>query len=90
MSPRTPEEVDALFAEHVNAGAIDALVGLYEGEASLVGRDGSVATGHAAIRESLLPLVEMKARITGRALEVVRRPPDGTWRFIADDPWARG
>jgi uncharacterized protein (TIGR02246 family) len=26
----------------------------------------------------------------GRAIEVVRRQPDGTWRFAADDPFARG
>ena len=27
---------------------------------------------------------------SGKALEVVRRQPDGTWRFILDDPFARG
>ena len=26
----------------------------------------------------------------GKALEVVRRQPDGTWRFILDDHYARG
>jgi len=26
----------------------------------------------------------------GKATEVVRRQADGTWRFIVDDPWARG
>ena len=26
----------------------------------------------------------------GRAIEVVRRQPDGTWRVAADDPFARG
>jgi uncharacterized protein (TIGR02246 family) len=26
----------------------------------------------------------------GRAVEVVRRQGDGTWRFAADDPFARG
>lgn len=26
----------------------------------------------------------------GKAIEVVRRQADGTWRFIVDDPWARG
>jgi ketosteroid isomerase-like protein len=28
--------------------------------------------------------------MTGKAIEVVRRQADGTWRFIVDDPWARG
>jgi uncharacterized protein (TIGR02246 family) len=27
---------------------------------------------------------------SGKAIEVVRRQPDGTWRFILDDPYARG
>lgn len=26
----------------------------------------------------------------GKAVEVVRRQPDGTWRFAIDDPYARG
>jgi len=26
----------------------------------------------------------------GRALEVVRRQPDGAWRFAIDDPYGRG
>jgi uncharacterized protein (TIGR02246 family) len=29
-------------------------------------------------------------RLSGRALEVVRRQPDGTWRFVIDDPDGRG
>jgi uncharacterized protein (TIGR02246 family) len=27
---------------------------------------------------------------SGKAIEVVRRQPDGTWLFVADDPYARG
>ena len=27
---------------------------------------------------------------TGKAIEVVHRQPDGTWRFAIDDPYARG
>ena len=26
----------------------------------------------------------------GRALDVVRRQPDGTWKFAIDDPYGRG
>lgn len=25
-----------------------------------------------------------------KAMEIVRRQPDGTWRFVIDDPYARG
>ena len=27
---------------------------------------------------------------TGKAIELVRRQADGTWRFVIDDPYARG
>lgn len=30
------------------------------------------------------------AEQSGRAIEVVRRQPDGTWKFAFDDPFARG
>ena len=29
-------------------------------------------------------------KMTGKAIEVVRKQPDGTWLFAIDDPWARG
>jgi ketosteroid isomerase-like protein len=31
-----------------------------------------------------------RIQIGGRAMEVVRRQPDGTWRYVLDDPNARG
>ncbi|HJQ83671.1 MAG TPA: nuclear transport factor 2 family protein [Candidatus Binatia bacterium] len=125
MAPKTPEECDALFAEHVNAGRLDDLVALYEPRGSLVNQDGSVATGHGELREALGALVGMSPRLrmnvhrvvragddlavlyndwtlsakgpdgtpvemAGKAIEIVRRQTDGTWRFAVDDPFARG
>jgi uncharacterized protein (TIGR02246 family) len=109
----------------VEAGNLDAVVGLYERDASLVQRDGSVATGQEAIRGVLGRLVAMRPAMrlhvirvvrsggdvavlyndwtmsaktadgspieaAGKALEIVRRQADGTWRFVIDDPFARG
>jgi uncharacterized protein (TIGR02246 family) len=125
MTARTPEDCDRLFAEHVNAGDLEALLALYEPGCTLVRADGDAATGHAAIREVLGRLVAMRPTIrteivkvvrtggdlaivyndwsmaakradgtpierSGKALEVVRRQADGTWRFAIDDPFARG
>jgi len=30
------------------------------------------------------------AQMSGKAIEIVRRQSDGSWRFILDDPFARG
>jgi uncharacterized protein (TIGR02246 family) len=125
MPARTPEEVDRLFAQAVEAADVEALVALYEPGGTLMAQDGGAAVGHAAIREALAGLTGMRPRLrmnvfrvarsgddlavlyndwiltavgpdggtvemTGRAMEVVRRQADGTWRFAVDDPWARG
>jgi uncharacterized protein (TIGR02246 family) len=125
MPAQTPEECDALFAEYVNAGDIDALVDLYEPSACLVQQTGTEARGTKAIREALAALVDMRPRLTmnvtrvaragddlavlynqwsmiakdgisatvtagGKAIEIVRRQADGSWRFAIDDPFARG
>lgn len=63
MAARTPEEVDRLFAEALNAGNVDALVSLYEPEASLAPAPGKQVTGHAAIREALSQFVTAKPRM---------------------------
>lgn len=125
MTARTPEDCDRLFAEHVNAGDLDALLALYEPDCSFVQADGGVVRGHAAIREVMQRLIGMRATIrnevtkviqagealaivyndwsltgkrpdgtaverAGRALEVVRRQTDGTWKVAIDDPYGRG
>lgn len=61
---RTPEDVDRLFAEGLNAGNIDALVALYEPEATLMPEPGKLVTGSAAIRESLAQFVAGKPRMS--------------------------
>lgn len=125
MHATTPEDVDRLFGERVNAGDLDGLVALYEPDATLVTQDAGTLRGRAAIREYLSGLTAMKATIdmgtsrvvpagtdlavvhhdwqatitmpdgqqttlTGKATEVVRRQPDGTWLFALDDPDMRG
>jgi uncharacterized protein (TIGR02246 family) len=125
MPARTPEECDHLYAEYVNSADLEALLTLYDPGCPLVQRDGSVATGHSAIRGVLGRLIAMQPKISlkvvrvvkarediamvyndwkmsahrqdgqlmelaGKAIEVVCRQPDGTWRFLLDDPFGRG
>ena len=63
MKARMPEDCDRLFGELVNAGNLDALVDLYEPDASLLQQDGSAAVGHAAIRAALGELLGSNPRI---------------------------
>jgi len=125
MHARSPEECDQLFAQHLNAGDIDALVGLYEPGSILVQRDGCIASGTGAIRAIFERMMARHPRInceivkvvsndhdlaivhnqwhllmrddddrasemTGKAIEVMRRQSDGSWRFALDDPYGLG
>jgi uncharacterized protein (TIGR02246 family) len=122
MRAQTPEECDRLFAQHLNAGDIDALVDLYEPDGRLVQRDGRLASGMAAIRAIFERVIAGKPHIAvqiakvvsndrdlaivysdwrlvmhddggranetaGKAIEVMRRQSDGSWRFALDDPF---
>ncbi|WP_262851188.1 YybH family protein [Mumia quercus] len=49
--PRTPDALGAALADRLHAGDLDGLVALYEPSAVLELPDGSVATGHAQIRD---------------------------------------
>ena len=53
MPARNPEELDRLFSEALNSGNLEALVALYEPQATLTPEPGHVVTGTQAIREAL-------------------------------------
>jgi uncharacterized protein (TIGR02246 family) len=63
MTATTPEEVDRLFGERVNAGDVEGLVALYEPGATLITQDAGTLIGHASIRDYLRAMTSMKARI---------------------------
>ena len=102
MPARTPDEIDTLFADALNAGDLAALVALYEPEASLMPSPGNVVVGKAAIGEALAGFLAAKpsmkitamtgpdgqpATMSGRSVEVVRRQADGNWLFAIDFPF---
>jgi uncharacterized protein (TIGR02246 family) len=65
MPARTPEEVDRLFTEALNAGNVDALIALYEPQAALTPPGGKPPLiGHAAIREFLAGFAGARPRMT--------------------------
>ena len=121
MPARNPEDVDREFEKALNAGNLDALMQLYEPQASLRPSPGQSVQGTEAIRSALAGFLAMKPTIsltpktlgssgdvalvtatwkltgtgpdgkpvemTGQSAEVVRRQPDGSWRFAIDSPF---
>ena len=122
MTAKTPEDVDRLFGERVNAGDAAGVAALYENEGVLVFQ-GTTVQGPDQIRGFLEGMTAAQAKITmnvkhvvragdvavlyndwamtvtgpdgktesssGKAIEVVRRQADGSWKFVVDDPAAR-
>lgn len=60
MQAETPEDVDRIFAECVNAGDVDGVVALYEPDATLLMQDGAPSTGLDAIRTAIADFAAMK------------------------------
>ena len=63
MAARNPEDLDRLFSEALNAGDLDALVKLYEPQATIRPSPGETVHGLAAIRSALAGFVGMKPTI---------------------------
>ena len=64
MHARTAEEIDTLFVKALNEGDIDALVSLYEPQASLMPSPGKVVSGTSAIRDVLAGFLAAKPSMT--------------------------
>jgi uncharacterized protein (TIGR02246 family) len=62
MSARTPKELHRLFAEALNAHDIEALMALFEPDATLIPQPGQVVTGTEAIREALSGFLALKPK----------------------------
>ena len=64
MAATDPEQIHGLFEQAFNAGDIDALIALYEPDATLIPQPGAVAEGTDAIREALRWFLDRGGRIT--------------------------
>jgi len=77
MAVQSPEEAVRAMADAFNSRDLDAFMAFYEPGATLVPQPGRVASGEP---------VTMNGRVT----DVVRRQPDGTWRWVIDVPYGIG
>jgi uncharacterized protein (TIGR02246 family) len=76
MPATSPEQLDPLFAQALNAGDIEALMSLYEPQASLTPSPGTTVTGSAAIRAALSGFLAAKPRIRMQSVRVVVQTGD--------------
>jgi len=59
-----PEQIHRIFEHAFNGADLDALMALYEPEATLIPQPGAVVEGSAAIKESLRWFLDRKGQIT--------------------------
>jgi uncharacterized protein (TIGR02246 family) len=64
LAATDPEQIHGQFEQAFNAGDIDALIALYEPDATLIPQPGAVAEGTAAIRDALRWFLDRGGRIT--------------------------
>jgi uncharacterized protein (TIGR02246 family) len=90
MTARKPEELSKVFAEAMNSGDLDALVSLYESDASFVPEPGHVSTGHQAIREALAGFLALKPKLSADVKTLVEAGDialaTANWRLDGTDP----
>jgi len=72
MPAREPRELHHVFAEALNAGDLDGLMALYEGNAAIVPEPGQVVTGSDNIRKVLSGFLALKGTIALHTRTVVR------------------
>jgi ketosteroid isomerase-like protein len=91
MPADTPEEIHALLSIAMNSGDLEALVALYEDDATLaVPPEGRPVTGRDAIRDAtaevlaLRPVADM--RVVGKLQHDGLALTYGRWRLTGTDP----
>lgn len=67
-----PEAVIERFSELLDQGDLDAMVELYEPDATFAPQPGAEVTGRDAIRDALAGFLAVKPRISGRIEKVLR------------------
>lgn len=60
-----------MFTEHLEAGDLDAVVGLYEADARFVTRSGETLVGRERIRPVLRGLIDTKTRLRSRVVRAI-------------------
>jgi uncharacterized protein (TIGR02246 family) len=71
MSVQSPRQLHQVWEKAYNDGDVDALVELYEPDATMIPQPGSPMTGQAAIREALGPFLALRGQFQLRTAAVI-------------------
>lgn len=88
---RQPEEIHLRFVTAFNSGDIDAIMALYEPQATLVPQPGQVVQGRDAIRQALLQFLALKGTLQVKHIFTVHGPGGialvrGQWKLTGTGP----
>ena len=71
MPVQDPRQLHQAWEKAYHDGDIDALVEFYEPDGTVFPQPGSPVTGHAAIREALVPFVALRGQVRLRTTAVI-------------------
>jgi uncharacterized protein (TIGR02246 family) len=90
MHPTRPETVIQRFSELLEQRDLDAMMALYEPDATFAPQPGEIAAGHAEIRAALEALLAVEPRMEGSIEKVLEAGNTALvtnrWRLMGTDP----
>ena len=90
MSASKPEDLHKLFATALNSGNVDAILALYEAEATLIPQPGHITRGREAIKQALQQFLASKGKIHMDTTYVIQEGGlalmRGQWRLSGTGP----
>ena len=90
MSRGTPEQVLKSIVDGVNTGNLDALISLYEPEATFATQPGSLSHGLPGVREALAGFIAMKGKLDLKVTRVLEASDlalvTTVWSFTGTGP----
>jgi ketosteroid isomerase-like protein len=63
MPANSPEQAHELFVSYFNSGDVDAVMSLYEPNATMVQLSGPAIQGHGAIRNAIIGFLSLKGQM---------------------------
>lgn len=94
MPAKTPEDICCLFRQHMAEGDLDAVLSVYDPAPLAAAKPRFDFTIKQVVQAGEIALMHTEwsgpQPMALYAIEVARRQPDGTWRWLIGDPFTVG